>query len=57
MAIVLGVLGVRRANVLDGSGKVVAITGLVCGIVALAIALIVLVLIFSVVSTVAEAGA
>lgn len=56
IAIVLGSLGVRRANVFGGSGKAMAVTGIVCGIIGLAIALIVLLLIFSVISTVTAAG-
>ena len=56
MAIVLGTLGVRRANLLGGSGKVVAVTGIVCGVIAVAVALIVLLLIFSVISTAAGAA-
>lgn len=56
MAIVLGTLGVRRANLLGGSGKVVAVTGIVCGVIAVAVALIVLLLIFSVLSTAAGAA-
>lgn len=56
LAIVLGALGVRRANMLGGGGKVVAVTGIVCGVIGLAIALIVLLLIFSVISTATVAG-
>jgi hypothetical protein len=52
LAIIFGALGIRRANQYGGAGKGMAITGIVCGIVGLAIALIFLLLIYALVSSV-----
>jgi hypothetical protein len=56
LAIIFGIIGVRRADGY-GSGKGMAITGIVCGTVGLAIALLFLLLIFAVVSSVTVIGA
>lgn len=55
LAIIFGILGVRRADAY-GSGKGMAITGIVCGSVGLAISLLFLLLIFAVVSSVNVIG-
>lgn len=51
LAIIFGIVGVRRADGY-GSGKGIAITGIVCGSVGLAIAFLFLLLIYSVVLSV-----
>jgi hypothetical protein len=56
LAIIFGVLGVRHANQSGGAGKGMAITGIVCGIVGLAIAIIFLLLIYALVSSVTFVG-
>ena len=56
LAIIFGIIGVRRADAY-GSGRGMAITGIVCGAVGLAIAFLVLLLIYAVVSTVTVIGA
>lgn len=56
LAIIFGALGVRHANASGGAGKGMAVTGIVCGIVGLAISLIFLLLIYAVISTVTVAG-
>jgi hypothetical protein len=55
LAIIFGVLGVRRADAY-GSGRGMAITGIVCGSVGLAIAFLFLLLIYAVVTTVTAIG-
>lgn len=55
LAIIFGIIGVRRADGY-GSGKGMAITGIVCGTVGLAIALLFLLLIFAIVSSVNVVG-
>lgn len=57
LAIIFGVIGVRRANQFGGAGKGMAVTGIVCGIVGLAIAFIFLLLIYALVSSVTVIGA
>ena len=57
LAIIFGVIGVRNANRYGGAGKGMAVTGIVCGIVGLAIALIFLLLIYALVSSVTVIGA
>ena len=52
LAVVFGVIGVRIANRTGGAGKGMAVTGIVCGIVGLAIAIIFLLLIYALVSSV-----
>lgn len=56
LAIIFGILGVRRADAY-GSGRGMAITGIVCGAVGLTIAFLFLLLIYAVVSTVTVIGA
>jgi hypothetical protein len=56
LAIIFEVIGVRRADAF-GSGRGMAITGIVCGSVGLAIAFLFLVLIFALISTVTTVGA
>jgi len=56
LAIIFGILGVRRADAY-GSGRGMAITGIVCGSVGLAIAFLFLLLIYAVVTTVTGIGA
>jgi hypothetical protein len=56
LAIIFGILGLRRADAY-GSGRGMAITGIVCGAVGLAIAFLFLLLIYAVVSTVTVIGA
>ena len=55
LAIILGIIGVRRADAF-GSGRAMAITGIVCGSVGLAIAFLFLLLIYAVISTVTTIG-
>ncbi len=50
LAVIFGIIGVRRADAY-GSGRGMAITGIVCGSVGLAIAFVFLLLIFAVVSS------
>ncbi len=57
LAMIFGALGVRHANRYDGAGKGMAVTGIVCGIVGLAIALIFLILIYALVASVTVIGA
>jgi hypothetical protein len=52
LAIVLGALGLRRANAEGGSGKSLAITGIVTGIVAVVISLLFLAVIYAAVTAV-----
>ena len=56
LAIIFGILGLRRADAY-GSGRGMAITGIVCGAVGLTIAFLFLLLIYAVVSTVTVIGA
>jgi hypothetical protein len=56
LAIIFGILGVRRADAY-GSGRGMAITGIVCGSVGLTIAFLFLLLIYAVISTVTVIGA
>jgi hypothetical protein len=51
LAVILGAVGIQRANAADGAGKGMAVTGLVCGLVALAIGLLFIAVIFSATST------
>ncbi len=57
LAIIFGVIGVRNANRYGGAGKGMAVAGIVCGVVGLAIALIFLWLIYALVSSVTVIGA
>jgi len=52
LAIAFGILGIRRANADPGAGKAMATIGLVCGIAGFAIAAIVLLLIYALVTTI-----
>jgi hypothetical protein len=52
LAVILGAVGIQRANAAGGAGKGMAVTGLVCGLVALAIGLLFIAVIFSATSTV-----
>jgi membrane associated rhomboid family serine protease len=56
LAIIFGVLGIRRANADPGARKAPAIIGMVCGIAGFAIAAIVLLLIYALVTTINVAG-
>ena len=56
LAIIFGILGVRRADAY-GSGRGMAITGIVCGAVGLAIAFLFLLLIYAVLSSFTVIGA
>jgi uncharacterized membrane protein len=56
LAIIFGVLGIRRANADPGARKALAIIGMVCGIAGFAIAAIVLLLIYALVTTINVAG-
>lgn len=56
LAVIFGIIGLRRADAY-GSGRVMAITGIVCGAVGLAIAFLFLLLIYAVISTVTGIGA
>lgn len=56
LAIVLAGIGIHRANADPGRGKALAIVGLVCGIAGFAIAAIVLLLIYALVTTINVAG-
>jgi hypothetical protein len=51
LAVILGAVGIQRANAADGAGKGMAVTGLVCGLVALAIGLLFIAVVFSATST------
>ncbi len=51
LAIIFGIIGIRRADAY-GSGRGMAVTGIVCGSVGLAIAFLFLLLIYAVVSSV-----
>jgi hypothetical protein len=57
LAIIFGVIGVRTANRRGGAGKGMAVAGIVCGVVGLAIAFIFLLLIYALVSSVTVIGA
>lgn len=57
LAIILGVLGIRRANAGLGARKAFAIVGMVCGIAGFAVAAIVLLLIYTLITTITVAGA
>jgi len=50
LAIIFGIIGIGRANRMGGAGKGMAITGLVCGIVALAISLLFAIAVYSIVT-------
>jgi hypothetical protein len=52
LAVILGAVGIQRASAAGGAGKGVAVTGLVCGLVALAVGLLFIAVIFSATSTV-----
>lgn len=56
LAIIFGAIGIRTANRSGGAGKGMAVTGIVCGIVGLAIALIFLILIYALVASVTVIG-
>jgi TM2 domain-containing membrane protein YozV len=56
LAIIFGILGIHRA-VAYGSGRGMAITGIVCGAVGLTIAFLFLLLIYAVISTATVIGA
>jgi hypothetical protein len=51
LAVILGAVGIQRANAANGAGKGMAVTGLVCGLVALAIGLLFIAVVFSATST------
>jgi hypothetical protein len=57
LAIIFGVLGIRRANADPGARKALAIIGTVCGIAGFGIAAIVLLLIYALVTTINVGGA
>jgi hypothetical protein len=57
LAIIFGVLGIRRANAEPGARKAFAIIGIVCGIAGFAVAAIVLLLIYALITTINVAGA
>jgi hypothetical protein len=57
LAIIFGILGIRRANAHLGVRKAFAIIGMVCGISGLVIAAIVLLLIYALITTINVAGA
>ena len=57
LAIILGVLGIRRANAGLRARKAFAIVGMVCGIAGFAVAAIVLLLIYTLITTITVAGA
>jgi hypothetical protein len=57
LGIILGVLVIRRANGDPAVRKALAIIGMVCGIAGFAIAAIVLLLIYTVITTINVAGA
>jgi hypothetical protein len=57
LAIIFGVIGVRTANQRGGARKGMAVAGIVCGVVGLAIAFIFLLLIYALVSSVTVIGA
>jgi hypothetical protein len=46
LAIILGGIGVQRANRMGGVGKGMAVTGVVCGIIATALSLLFIILIY-----------
>lgn len=56
LAIILAILGLRRARIDPGAGRAMAMVGLICGIAAFAIAAIVLLLIYALVTTINVAG-
>ena len=56
LAIIFGAFGIRRANADPGARKVLPIMGMVCGIAGFAIAAIVLLLIYTVITTINVAG-
>jgi hypothetical protein len=51
LAVILGAVGIQRAGAAGGAGKGMAVTGLVCGLVALAVGLLFIAVIFSATST------
>lgn len=55
-AIIFGAFSIRRANADPGARKAWAIFGIVCGIAGFAIAAIVLLLIYTVITTINVAG-
>jgi hypothetical protein len=56
LAIIFGALGIRRANADPAARKVLAIIGMVCGIAGFATAALVLLLIYTVITTINVAG-
>ena len=57
LAIIFGVLGIRRANADPRVRKALAIIGMVCGIAGFTIAAIVLLLIYALITTINVGGA
>jgi hypothetical protein len=57
LAIIFGILGIRRANADPGMRKALALVGMVCGIAGFTIAAIVLLLIYALITTINVAGA
>jgi hypothetical protein len=57
LAIIFGVIGIRRANADPGARKAFAIIGMVCGIAGFTIAAIVLLLIYALITTINVGGA
>ena len=57
LAIILGVIGIRRANADPAVRKALAIIGMVCGIAGFTIAAIVLLLIYALITTINVVGA
>jgi hypothetical protein len=56
LAIIFGALGIRRASTDPGARRLLAIIGMMCGIAGFAIAAIVLLLIYALVTTINPAG-
>ena len=57
LAIIFGVIGIRRANADPRARKALAIIGMVCGIAGFTIAAIVLLLIYALITTINVGGA
>ena len=56
LAIIFGAVGIRRANADPGARKILAIIGMVTGIAGFATAALVLLLIYTVITTINVAG-
>jgi hypothetical protein len=56
LAVIFGFIGNGRANRLGGAGKGMAITGIVCGIIAIAISLLFIAVVYSIVYHVSTNG-